>query len=87
MRPKTVYYWLRIINDMTRESVADGLSISESYVSVIESGRGKPSAKLRNAYAELFGIRDSIITAFEGKEKTWTEKKMKNTLQDLINEM
>lgn len=71
---KNIYYWLRLVNDMSQEEVAEQLQISLSYVRAIENEKKIPSKRLRRAYANLFEINEEIIVEFSN-EKTTTLKK------------
>lgn len=80
---KTVYYWLRIINDLSVETVANKLLISVSYVRAIENGKKIPSVRLLRSYANLFEIDENIIVKYS-KE---TSKSVKEFLLSLLQEI
>ncbi len=66
---RTVYYWLRLVNEKTVAFVSLGLLISKSYVRAIETGQKKPSIRLRRSYAKLFKIDENILIEFEDIDK------------------
>ena len=72
---KTVYYWLRVINDLSQEEVASKLSIPLSYIQELEFGSKKPSKELLSEYAKFFVIAESELENFDrdNKNKTTTE--------------
>lgn len=80
---KTIYYWLRIINDLSVETVANKLLISVSYVRAIENGKKIPSIRLLRSYANLFEIDENIIVKYS-KE---TSKPVKEFLLSLLQEI
>lgn len=80
---KTIYYWLRIINDLSVETVANKLLISVSYVRAIENGKKIPSVRLLRSYANLFEIDENIIVKYS-KE---TSKPIKEFLLSLLQEI
>ena len=80
---KTIYYWLRIINDLSVEIVANKLLISVSYVRAIENGKKIPSARLLRSYANLFEIDENIIVKYS-KEPS---KSVKEFLLSLLQEI
>lgn len=80
---KTIYYWLRIINDLSVETVANKLLISVSYVRAIENGKKIPSVRLLRSYANLFEVDENIIVKYS-KE---TSKSIKEFLLSLLQEI
>lgn len=80
---KTIYYWLRIVNDLSVETVANKLLISVSYVRAIENGKKIPSVRLLRSYANLFEIDENIIVKYS-KE---TSKPIKEFLLSLLQEI
>ena len=68
-KKKSVYYWLRVIHDMSQEEVAEKLLISKSYVRMLEAGDKTPSKRLLLAYSELFGIDKSVIEEMDALDK------------------
>lgn len=74
-KQKSVYFWLRIINDMTQEDVSEKLLISLSYVRAIEAGAKKPSKRLLREYANLFEADESVITEFDATNEELPTKK------------
>ena len=80
---KTIYYWLRIINDLSVETVANKLLISVSYVRAIENGKKIPSVRLLRSYANLFEVNENIIVKYS-KE---TSKPIKEFLLSLLQEI
>ncbi len=80
---KNVYYWLRMINNLSSEQVSEQLQISLSYVRAIETGKKQPSKRLLRAYANLFDIDEEIIFEFSKKEMTSTKKFLLMLLQKI----
>ena len=80
---KNIYYWLRLVNNMTPEEVAEKLQISLSYVRAIENGKKVPSKRLLRSYANLFDIDEKIIIEFSEGEMTTTKKFLLSLLQKI----
>ena len=80
---KSIYYWLRVVNNMTSDEVAKELQISLSYVRAIENGKKIPSVRLKRAYSNLFDIDENIITEFSEKKMTSTKKFLLLLLQKI----
>lgn len=84
MKPeRTVYYWLRTVNDLSQKEVAEKLQISISYVRAIESGRKMPSSRLKRAYAKLLDVDENIITEFSEKPITPVKKLLLSLLEKI----
>ena len=81
---KNVYYWLRMINNLSSEQVSEQLQISLSYVRAIETGKKQPSKRLLRVYANLFDIDEEIIVEFSKKEMTSTKKFLLMLLQKYV---
>ena len=52
---------LRVYHDQSRADLIDGLKISKSYLSEIESGSKQVSLDIVQKYAKVFGITPSSI--------------------------
>lgn len=83
-KDKTIYYWLRLVNDMSQEYVAEQLLISLSYVRAIEYGKKKPSKRLLRSYSILFNIDENTILEFENLNELSTTKKILFKLLTII---
>ena len=70
---KNVYYWLRVINDISIEDEAKHLQISCSYVRAIEAGRKQPSKRLIRAFANYVDVDENIIIEFSKANTTLTK--------------
>ena len=55
---------LRGIYGYSARDMSSLLGISSSYLSEIERGKKKPSLKMINCYAEIFGMRPSSLLRF-----------------------
>lgn len=78
---RNIYYWLRVINDMTRQEVADALLISTPYIVAIETGNKKPSKRLSRDYAKLFNAPDTDLCKFE---ETFKDEHLSSYLYKLL---
>lgn len=83
---KCVYYWLRVLRDMTQEEVADKLLISLSYMRILESGCRKPSKRLVRAYAKLFVVDHELLENFDAENIGKSTKDYLNSLIHAIDE-
>ena len=84
MKPeRTVYYWLRTVNDLSQKEVAEKLQISISYIRAIESGRKIPSSRFKRAYAKLLDVDENIITEFSEKPITPVKKLLLSLLEKI----
>lgn len=56
--------YLRVFNDLTMMELGEKLSLSQSYISEIESGKKQPTLQVIEKYATYFSMKPSTIMLF-----------------------
>lgn len=56
--------YLRVFNDYTMVQLSEGLGLSQSYISEIETNRKQPTLQVIDKYADFFDIKPSTIMLF-----------------------
>lgn len=60
-----IFRMLRIARDVSSREIAEKLRVTPAYISLIESGKKKPSTRLIKDYAEVLGVSEDIILNFK----------------------
>jgi len=55
---------IRVFHDMSQKDLANKLSVSNSYLSEIESGKKSPSLEIIEKYSQIFNMPPSSILFF-----------------------
>ena len=73
--------YLRVFNDYTMVQLSEGLGLSQSYISEIETNRKQPTLQVIDKYADFFDIKPSTIMLFSESLDRDTNLKQKGTKQ------
>lgn len=63
-RRKNVFELIRLCVGLEAKELADQLSVSPQYISMIENGKKTPSLKLINAYSDILGVKPSTVLKY-----------------------
>jgi len=73
--------YLRVFNDYTMVQLSEGLGLSQSYISEIETNRKQPTLQVIDKYADFFDIKPSTIMLFSESLDRDTNLRQKGTKQ------
>jgi transcriptional regulator with XRE-family HTH domain len=82
---------LRTFNDLSQKELAEQISLSNSYISELESGKKPPTVDVVRRYGEYFRLRPSAIMFFseeiEGEERRGGQKVLARTALSILEKI